>query len=183
MSNNEIKQLPLHLISDEGFIFLWILNTQLNSSLEIMQSWGYELVEELVWVKLRNEKIYLTHGYYFMHSYEICLVGYKNKRKDGGSMVIRDGLNPNVIFGEVRKKSQKPEDLYTLIEMIFKGKKKIEIFARNHNLRFGIFSVGNELGEAYDKWMLHLNCDKCEHAIRPGNKRFKSKIKANYDIC
>ena len=69
MSNHEIKQLPLHLISDEGFIFLWILNTQLNSSLEIMQSWGYELVEELVWVKLRNEKIYLTHGYYFMHSY------------------------------------------------------------------------------------------------------------------
>lgn len=41
MSNHEIKQLPLHTISDEGFIFLWILNTQLNSSLEIMQSWGY----------------------------------------------------------------------------------------------------------------------------------------------
>ena len=39
--------------------------------------------------------------------------------------MIRDGLNPNVIFGEVRKKSQKPEDLYTLIEMIFKGKKKV----------------------------------------------------------
>ena len=125
MSNHEIKTLPLHLISDEGFIFLWILNTQLNSSLEIMQSWGYELVEELVWVKLRNEKIYLTHGYYFMHSYEICLVGYKNTRKDGKSMMLRSGINPNVIFGEVRKKSQKPEDLYSIIEMIFKGKKKI----------------------------------------------------------
>ena len=44
MSNHEIKKLPLHLITDEGFVFLWILNTQLNSSLEIMQSWGYELV-------------------------------------------------------------------------------------------------------------------------------------------
>lgn len=108
MSNHEIKQLPLHLISDEGFIFLWILNTQLNSSLEIMQSWGYELIEELVWVKLRNEKVYLTHGYYFMHSYEICLVGYKNTRKDGKSMLLRKGVSPNVIFGEVRKKSQKP---------------------------------------------------------------------------
>lgn len=96
-----------------------------------MQSWGYELVEELIWVKLRNDKIYLTHGYYFMHSYEICLVGYKNTRKNQlteGSpeaLSYRPGLNYNVIFGEVRKKSQKPEDLYNLIEMIFKGKKKI----------------------------------------------------------
>ena len=117
-----------------------------------------------------------------MHSYEICLVGYKNKKKNT-PMSIRSGLNPNVIFGEVRKKSQKPEDLYTLIEMMFKGKRKIEIFARNHNVRFGIFSIGNELGEAYDKWMLHFNCDRCNGSISPGNKRLKSKLKPNYDIC
>jgi mRNA (2'-O-methyladenosine-N6-)-methyltransferase len=42
---------------------------------------------------------------------------------------------------------------------MFKSARKIEIFARNHNLRFGIFSVGNELGESYDKWLLKLECD------------------------
>jgi N6-adenosine-specific RNA methylase IME4 len=42
-----------------------------------MEGWGYELVEEIIWVKLKDEKINLTHGYYFMHSYEMCLVGYK----------------------------------------------------------------------------------------------------------
>ena len=31
--------------------------------------------------------------------------------------------------------------------------------------------------------MLHLKCDKCESSIAPGTKRFKSKIKANFDIC
>ena len=61
--------------------------------------------------------------------------------------------------------------------MIFKGKKKIEVFARNHNLRFGLFSVGNELGEAYDKWMLHLHCDSCETEIKSKTKRYKSKVK------
>ena len=66
---------------------------------------------------------------------------------------------------------------------MFKGKRKIEVFARNHNIRFGIFSVGNELGEAYDKWMLHLKCDKCDSSIAPGTKRFKSKVKDNFDIC
>lgn len=63
-----------------------------------------------------------------MHSYEICLVGYKNKKPklgDETNMKLNHGLNHNVIFGEVRKKSQKPEDLYNLIEMIFKGKRKI----------------------------------------------------------
>jgi mRNA (2'-O-methyladenosine-N6-)-methyltransferase len=108
-----------------------------------MQAWGYELVEEIAWVKLRKEKIYLTHGYYFMHSYELCLIGYKNTRKDGHSMLLRHGVNPNVVFGDVRKKSQKPEDIYNIIEMVFKGKRKLEIFARNHNLRFGVFSIGN----------------------------------------
>lgn len=82
MSTNEIGRLPLHLISNEGFIFLWILNSQLDTSVEIMQLWGYELVDEIVWVKLKDEKINLTHGYYIMHSYEICLVGYKGKKKN-----------------------------------------------------------------------------------------------------
>jgi N6-adenosine-specific RNA methylase IME4 len=49
----------------------------------------------------------------------------------------------NTMFAEVRKKSQKPEDLYAIIEMMFPGKRLIEVFARNHNLRFGVFSVGN----------------------------------------
>jgi len=29
------------------------------------------------------------------------------------------------------------------------GAKKVEIFARNNNLRHGWFSIGNQLGETY----------------------------------
>lgn len=112
-----------------------------------MEKWGYELVEEVVWVKLKDEKINLTHGYYFMHSYEVCLVGYK-KAKNASSepLLVRSGISWNAIFAEVREKSQKPEDVYAVVDVMFKSARKIEIFARNHNLRFGIFSVGNELG-------------------------------------
>jgi mRNA (2'-O-methyladenosine-N6-)-methyltransferase len=81
MGNSEIARIPLDLISDEGFIFLWILNSQMDTSIEIMQTWGYELVDEITWVKLREGKIYLTQGYYFMHSYEVCLVGYKSNKQ------------------------------------------------------------------------------------------------------
>jgi predicted RNA methylase len=33
MANSEIGRIPLHLLSDEGFIFLWILNSQLDASI------------------------------------------------------------------------------------------------------------------------------------------------------
>ena len=51
------------------------------------------------------------------------------------------------------------------------------------NLRFGIFSMGNELGESYDKWLLCLECDECGAALSSGCKRFKSKGRPNYDLC
>lgn len=113
-----------------------------------MQTWGYELIDEITWIKLRDGKIYLTHGYYFMHSYEICLVGYKNKKaakykNPEDKLKVRAPFMNNTMFAEVRKKSQKPEDLYIMIEMMFPGKKAVEVFARNHNLRFGVFSIGN----------------------------------------
>ena len=43
-------------------------------------------------------------------------------------------------------------ELYEIIELIMPGAKKIEIFARNHNLRPGWLSLGNQLGELYEKW-------------------------------
>lgn len=78
-----------------------------------MQTWGYELIDEITWVKLRDGKIYLTHGYYFMHSYEICLIGYKSIKKTKNKkpqerLKLRGSVMNNTMFAEVRKKSQKP---------------------------------------------------------------------------
>lgn len=69
-----------------------------------MEEWGYELVEEVIWVKLKDEKISLTHGYYFMHSYEVCLVGYKCKKEkmNNKELKLRQNFSWNTIFAEVR---------------------------------------------------------------------------------
>lgn len=83
------------------------MNTQLGSSLEVMNKWGYELVDILVWVKMKKNKVFLTNGFYFMHSYEMCLIGYKahpNKRVEAAFPI-----SGNILFAEVRKKSQKPD--------------------------------------------------------------------------
>ncbi len=63
-----------------------------------------------------------------MHSYEVCLVGYKSKKSEKEKkkeLRLRQGISWNAIFAEVRSKSQKPEDLYSLVDMMFKGGKKI----------------------------------------------------------
>ena len=60
---------------------------------------------------------------------------------------------------------------------------KIELFARNNNLREGWLSLGNQLGENYINHKLTVNCDKCKNEIELGQKRYKSKVKANTDIC
>jgi N6-adenosine-specific RNA methylase IME4 len=49
----------------------------------MLNKWGYEIVDMIIWAKLKDQNIYLSHGYYFMHSFEICLVGYKSN--DGTS--------------------------------------------------------------------------------------------------
>ena len=63
------------------------------------------------------------------------------------------------------------------------GSKKIEIFARNNNLREGWISLGNQLGENFQSWKIILNCDNCNKSINTGIKRYKSRLIPNYDIC
>ncbi len=74
-----------------GFCFLWVLNSLLNTGYECLNNWGYDVVDQITWVKLRNDKLYISQGYYFLHSSETCLVGYKcppNERVEYKSKVI-----------------------------------------------------------------------------------------------
>lgn len=181
MSNQAILNLHIEKLSQKGFIFLWILNTQMNVGYEMLNKWGYEVIDQIIWVKLKDNKIFMTHGYYFMHSFEICLVGYKCPI--GEYVEYHSKVSNNLIFAEVRKKSQKPDELYEIIDLLMPGAKKIELFARNNNLKPGWLSLGNQLGETYDKWFNVLECNNCHKNIMKGVKRFKSKKIQNYDLC
>lgn len=60
---------------------------------------------------------------------------------------------------------------------------KIELFARNNNLREGWLSLGNQLGDNYITWKNIVYCEECGEQIETGTRRFKSKVKANQDVC
>ena len=178
-------------LSNRGFCFLWILNSQMNVGYECLNKWGYDVVDQITWIKTKNNKIHTSHGYYFLHSSETCLVGYKCS--PGSSVDFISKVTNNIIFADVQKKSQKPEQIYTIIDLMMPGAKKMELFARNNNLRHGWFSLGNQLGENYNQWQNEVDCNKCGRQIEHGHFRYiiyiyiyiryKSKQEANFDIC
>jgi hypothetical protein len=60
---------------------------------------------------------------------------------------------------------------------------KIELFARNNNLREGWLSLGNQLGENYINHKVSIRCAKCLEEIELGSKRYKSRTEAKTDYC
>lgn len=50
-----------------------------------------------------------------------------------------------MVVAEVRETSRKPDEMYSLLERLSPGTRKIEIFARSHNLNPGWVGLGNQL--------------------------------------
>ena len=181
LSNNDILSLKVENLSEKGFCFLWILNSILDFGYICLNKWGYEVIEQIIWIKGKNNNLFSSLGYYFKHSYEICLVGYKCK--SGEHFDYYSKVCQNVIISEVNNKSEKPKEIYEMIEKMVPGSKKIELFARNNNLRDGWLSLGNQIGEDFLQWNNTINCNNCNFIIPVGNKVYKSRIKGNYDLC
>ena len=77
LSNHDIISMKVESRSEKGFCFLWVLNSLLDFGYQCLNKWGYDVVDQLIWVKKKGDSLYFSQGYYFLHSYEICLVGYK----------------------------------------------------------------------------------------------------------
>lgn len=133
------------------------------------------LVDEIVWVKSTvNRRLAKSHGYYLQHAKEVCLVGVKRDRGGGSSgeqaaaalgssaavaaaaklssgsaaaksLYPAEGVGSDIIFSERRGQSQKPEEIYQLVEAVCPGGSFLEIFGRKNNLRDFWVTVGNEV--------------------------------------
>ncbi|KNC87758.1 hypothetical protein SARC_00130 [Sphaeroforma arctica JP610] len=141
LCDNDIADMPVECLSDSGFIFIWVINNRFEVGLELMTKWGYKFVDNVDWVKQTvNRRLAKSHGYYLQHAKETCLVGFK-----GDLNYVKSTTHTDVIFAPRRGQSQKPEEIYHLIEALVPNGKYLEIFARKNNLRDYWVSIGNEL--------------------------------------
>ncbi|KAI8388097.1 MT-A70-domain-containing protein [Radiomyces spectabilis] len=137
-----IEEIPIPKLQKNGFIFIWVINNKYAKAFELMEKWGYTYVDDITWVKQTvNRRMAKGHGYYLQHAKETCLVGKKGEDPPN----CRHSVGSDVIFSERRGQSQKPEELYELIEELVPHGKYLEIFGRKNNLRDYWVTVGNEL--------------------------------------
>lgn len=155
LSNEEIWDIDVGSLSNTGFLFLWVLNSNLQFALQLMNNWGYTFVTEhsalttidsyvdrIVWVKKNrnSDGIAVSHGFYFLHSTELCLVGVKYSNEQQKLQYISKVTN-DVLFSRIGAQSQKPEAMYEIINAMLPGARKIELFANNHKYAFFLILI------------------------------------------
>ncbi|KAI8584713.1 hypothetical protein K450DRAFT_217644 [Umbelopsis ramanniana AG] len=167
MTDDEMKDLKISKLQDRGLLFLWVTSRAMELGRECLMNWGYELVQELVWVKTNQlQRIIRTGrtGHWLNHSKEHCLIGRK-----GNDPFFNVGLDCDVLVSEVRETSRKPDELYDIINRLSPGTRKLEMFGREHNLQPGWLTLGNQLKDSriYEPQLVErYNAKYANHPIR-----------------
>lgn len=142
LTNKDILSLPIQQLQTNGLLFIWVINSSYDFAIGLFNRWGYKIVDEIVWVKLTvNRRLAKSHGYYLQHAKEVCLVGLKGEKPKN----MQKSIGSDIILSERRGQSQKPEEIYELVEELVPNGKYLEIFARKNNLRNFWVSIGNEV--------------------------------------
>ncbi|KAH3667783.1 hypothetical protein WICMUC_005315 [Wickerhamomyces mucosus] len=108
-NDNELLNLPLSNIQDEGILLLWVTGRAIEIGKESLNRWGYEVKNEMIWIKTNQ----LTRtictgrtGHWLNHSKEHLLVGVK-----GNPKWLNKGIDVDVIVAPTRETSRKPDEV------------------------------------------------------------------------
>lgn len=160
----EIQNLKIEAIADTpSFIFLWVGDgVGLEQGRQCLKKWGFRRCEDICWVKTNKATATpgLRHDSHtlFQHSKEHCLMGIKGTvRRSTDGHIIHANIDTDIIIAEEPPygSTKKPEDLYRIIEHFSLGRRRLELFGEDHNIRSGWLTVGKGLsssnfnGEAY----------------------------------
>ncbi|KAG2537779.1 hypothetical protein PVAP13_9NG334900 [Panicum virgatum] len=162
----EIMNLKIEAIADmPSFIFLWVGDgIGLEQGRQCLKKWGFRRCEDVCWVKTnkKNATPGLRHdsNTLFQRSKEHCLMGIKGTvRRSTDGHIIHANIDTDIIIAEepIDGSTKKPEDMYRIIEHFALGRRHLELFGEDHNIRPGWLTLGKGLStsnfnkEAYIK--------------------------------
>ncbi|KAE8781581.1 Methyltransferase-like protein 1 [Hordeum vulgare] len=162
----EIMNLKIEAIADTpSFLFLWVGDgVGLEQGRQCLKKWGFRRCEDVCWVKTnkKNASSGLRHDSrtLLQHSKEHCLMGIKGTvRRSTDGHVIHANIDTDIIIAEepTDGSTKKPDDMYRIIEHFALGKRRLELFGEDHNIRPGWLTLGKDLSysnfnkEAYNK--------------------------------
>lgn len=133
MSTAEIAALPIGELAElDARVFLWTTNRFLPESFGILEGWGFDYRQMLVWHKLGASPF---GGSVAPNHAEFLLVGVR------GAIDVTERGKSSVITTSKLAHSQKPDAFIDLIEQVSPGP-YLELFARRQ--RLGWDTWGNQ---------------------------------------
>ena len=134
MPIEDICSYPLPELAIKSALFLWCTTPLMPYGFKVMEAWGFKYKTAIYWRKIMSQGM----GNYFRGQVEVLLVGTR------GKLTPFHCQKANFLQTKVGKHSQKPREIYGLLESLDLNP-KIELFARER--RQGWDAWGNELPE------------------------------------
>jgi N6-adenosine-specific RNA methylase IME4 len=136
MTLEEICALPIGEIAHEdSVLFLWATAPKLAECMRVVEAWGFNYRTEMVWVK---DKIGM--GYHVRNRHEGLLICKRGELPPPPESSRCD----SVVEAPRLEHSAKPTIFYEIIDAMYPGLRKIELFSRSP--REGWSAWGNQAG-------------------------------------
>jgi N6-adenosine-specific RNA methylase IME4 len=122
MTLEEICALPVNDIAfDDSVLFMWATTPKLAECMKVIEAWGFLYRTNAAW-----DKVDIGMGYYFRNQHELLLVAKKGELPPPIA-----GTQPSSLFSEKSTEhSAKPLAYYGMLDGMYPGVRKIELFQR-----------------------------------------------------
>jgi N6-adenosine-specific RNA methylase IME4 len=138
MAFEELSALPVPSIAaDDCVLFMWAPSCKLEEALRLIANWGFSYRTSAVWMKCK-----LSFGYYFRNEHELLLLSTKGSPPTPWP----ENRPASVIVAPRTQHSKKPDLVYEVLERMYPGLRKIELFARECRKGWAVW--GNQIPSA-----------------------------------
>lgn len=137
MTLDDIRALPvLKLATKDAILFMWATAPKLAESMMVMEAWGFKYRSCAVW-----DKQIIGMGYWFRQQTELLLVGIHGNMPSPAPSRRASSL----ISTRRLSHSCKPDEVYSIIENMYPGLPKVELFCRTPRPGWAVF--GNQCSD------------------------------------
>src|SRR5262245_11289847 len=107
--------------ASSAILFLWATAPKMVEAAQVLAAWGFDYRTNITWVK---DKIGL--GYYVRQRHEHLLIG----RRGNFPVPLEADRPESVVFADRGRHSEKPAVIHEVIERMYPGFPKVELFQR-----------------------------------------------------
>ena len=136
MTLEEICALPVANVAHENSVlFMWATAPKLAECMQVLPAWGFVYRTEMVWVK---DKIGM--GYHVRGRHENLLIAKRGELPPPAT----DNRPDSVVEAPRLEHSAKPAIFYNIIDRMYPGMRKLELFGRSPEARKDWSAWGNQ---------------------------------------